>query len=299
MNLITLFVTAIVSLIVCSGYSQQNDLRTRITDFLKDKKASIGVALYNFETGDTLTVGNEKGYPMQSVYKFHLALAVLNLADKGILPLDDNVPVSAADVKPDTWSTLKQKYPKGNPAVPIREIFHYTVSQSDNIGCDILFRMAGGPARVNEYIHDLGIRQVQIKTTEEAMRRAWEVQYINWTTPFAAVELLKKFYNGNILSRESHAFLWQQLVETTTGLKRIKGQLPSKTIVAHKTGTSDVNEQGVTAATNDIGIVMLPNGQPLGVAVFVSDSAEDSETNEKIIAEVSKMAWDYYTKRKD
>ena len=83
--------------------------------------------------------------------------------------------------------------------------------------------------------------------------------------------------------------------ETSTGTNRIKGQLPENTVVAHKTGTSGTNKEGLTAAVNDIGIVFLPDGQHFYISVFVTNSTENADTNEKIIADISKAAWDYFT----
>ena len=85
--------------------------------------------------------------------------------------------------------------------------------------------------------------------------------------------------------------------ETETGQNRLKGLLPKGTMVAHKTGSSGVNKEGLTAAVNDIGIVFLPNGQQYFISVFVTKSTENTETNEKIIADISKIIWDYYTKK--
>jgi beta-lactamase class A len=78
----------------------------------------------------------------------------------------------------------------------------------------------------------------------------------------------------------------------------LKGQLPKGTIIAHKTGTSGSNKDGLTAAVNDIGIVFLPGGRHFFISVFVTDSKEDAATNEKIIADISKAAWDYFTGKK-
>nr|AMP47713.1 classA [uncultured bacterium] len=86
------------------------------------------------------------------------------------------------------------------------------------------------------------------------------------------------------------------MIETTTGPKRLKGLLPDGTVVAHKTGSSDTNDKGITAATNDIGIITLPNGKHFAIAVYVSDSSEKSDVNEKIIAEICKSVWDYLIK---
>ena len=89
--------------------------------------------------------------------------------------------------------------------------------------------------------------------------------------------------------------MWKVMRETKTGGKRLKGQLPENTVVAHKTGSSGVNKTtGITAAVNDIGIVFLPNGQHFFISVFVTDSKEDGATNEKIIADIAKAAWDFF-----
>ena len=196
-----------------------------------------------------------------------------------------------------TWSPLQKEYPGGNVTLLLRKILLYTVSQSDNNGCDILLRILGGPKIVNDYIHSIGIKEVSIKASEKEMHKAWGVQFSNWTTPICATKLLLKFYEGKILSQKSDDFLMQIMKETSTGGKRIKGLLPPGTIVAHKTGTSDTNAEGITAAVNDIGIVTLPDGKHFAISVFVSDSKENEEENEKIIADISKAAWDYFLTR--
>uniref|UniRef100_A0ACD5H150 Serine hydrolase n=2 Tax=Desertifilaceae TaxID=1969992 RepID=A0ACD5H150_9CYAN len=84
------------------------------------------------------------------------------------------------------------------------------------------------------------------------------------------------------------------MTETPTGLKRIKGLLPEGTVVAHKTGTSGTVE-GVTAATNDVGLVTLANGRHLAIAVFVSDSTADQATREAAIAQIARAAWDRWS----
>jgi beta-lactamase class A len=52
----------------------------------------------------------------------------------------------------------------------------------------------------------------------------------------------------------------------------------------------------VTAATNDVGLVTLPNGGHLALAVFVSDSRANDAVREEVIAKVAKAAWDAWSK---
>ncbi|HYP50553.1 MAG TPA: serine hydrolase, partial [Pyrinomonadaceae bacterium] len=139
---------------------------------------------------------------------------------------------------------------------------------------------------------------VSIKFNEEDQQRDWDLQFQNWTTPIAANKVLSSFYDNRkkLLSPKSYDFIWKAMKDTETGRNRLKGQLPEKTVVAHKTGSSGTNRTtGITAAVNDIGIVFLPNGQHFFISVFVTNSKEDAATNEKIIADISKAAWNYFT----
>lgn len=292
-----LFLTTLFFSFFCNAVNAQiKSLEQQIEKVTSTKKATVGVAIYSFERNESLSLNHQKHFPLQSVFKFHIALAVLNEIDKGKLTLNQKIFIKKSDLLPDTWSPIRKKYPEGNVSIPLAEILQYTVAQSDNNGCDILLRLIGGPKVVNDYIHGIGVKDVAIQVSENEMHAEWNIQFKNWTTPTASVELLRKFYKRQILSKKSYDFLWKTMIETQTGEKRLKGQLPKGTLVAHKTGTSDTNDEGVTAAINDIGIVTLPNGKHFAISVFVSDSKENTETNERIISDIAKLAWDYFNK---
>lgn len=288
------FLYLFFQLLLLNIFAQNTALRNKINQIVKSKNATVGVGIMDFKNGDTLTFNGKGHFPMQSVYKFHLALAVLNQVDKGKFILNQDIFISKADMIPNIYSTLREKYSQGNVNLPLSEIIKYTVSQSDNVGCDRLFKLIGGTEKANKYIQKLGVKEVQILDTEERIQNNWSLQYKNYSTPFSAVQLLKKFHKENILSKSSQDFLYEIMVETTTGPDKIKGLLPREAIIAHKTGFSGKNKEGLTAATNDIGIITLPNGKQFAIAIFVSDSMEDEKTNDKMIAEIALAAWDYY-----
>jgi len=285
---------ALLAFCVLTLNAQTDTLRQAIKQFTQTKKADIGVSIYGLEDKDSVGTHQEKHFPMQSVFKFHIALAILHGVDNGKFQLAQKIWVSKKDLVPDTWSPLRDAHPNGDLYLTLEDILAYTVSQSDNIGCDILLRLIGGPKKVDQYLHQIGIKDVAIKASEAEMHKNWNVQFTNWTTPTAANELLLMFYQRNILSKTMKPFLWKLMTETTTGKNKIKGQLPENTLVAHKTGSSGANKDGLTAASNDIGIVTLPNGKHFAISVFVSNSMEDEDTNAAIIATISKLAWDYY-----
>jgi beta-lactamase class A len=273
---------------------QEPSLHTKLEQLAAPYKARIGLALVHIEKGDTLSLNNAGQYPMQSTYKFPLAIAILQLVDKGILSTEQKVHLAPGDLRPHTWSPLREKYPQGNIDISVQELLQYTVSQSDNNACDVLFRLAGGPPAVQQCLQQAGITGIRVVNTEAEMAKDWKIQYDNWARPSAMADLLVLFYRGKLLSPKSTAALNNMMTQTLNSAGRIKGNLPEGTMVAHKTGTSDTNSEGLTAASNDVGIITLPDGQHLAVAVFVRDSKETQRTNENIIALLSKAVFDHY-----
>jgi beta-lactamase class A len=289
--------TALLFLLIIDQTSAQTteSLRQKIEQILSNKNAVVGVSIMGDNGRDTLSINGERHYPLQSVFKFHIALAVLSEIDKGKFSFNQKIEILKKDLLPNLYSPIRDDYPNG-ATLPISKIMEYMVSKSDNVGCDVLLKLIGGPQVVEEYLNKNGFQDVSIKINEEVQQANWDLQFQNWTTPKAANELLAAFYDNKkkLLSKKSYNFIWKVMRETETGKNRLKGQLPKNTIVAHKTGTSGANKEGLTAAVNDIGIVFLPNGKHFFISVFVTNSKEDADTNEKIIADIAKATWDYF-----
>lgn len=287
-KLLLLFSAIVVAFPV---FSQNDVLRNKIQKIIEGKDATVGVALI-VDGKDTLTINNNFRYPTQSVYKFHLALAVLDYLNKNNLTLDHQVYVKKSDLLPNTHSPLRDDYPQGEMYLSVADLIRYTVSNSDNNGCDILFRLVGGTAEIDKYIRGLGLSEFAIAATEEEMHGPWEVQYTNWSTPYTAAQALEIFRTQDILPQPFHNFLWNALAGTTTGGNKIKALLPEGTFVAHKTGSSYRNAEGLNAAENDIAIIQLPDGRYYSLVVFVADSMESFDVNCDIIAQISKAVYD-------
>jgi beta-lactamase class A len=289
----------LIFLTSCKTQSNKTDLlREKIEQIVSPKNAIVGVSIIGNNGKDTISLDGNRRFPMQSVFKFHIALAVLSEIDKGKLSIDQKIYIGKDELLPeDFWSPLRDENPNGG-TFTIKRLIQYSVSHSDNTACDILIRLIGTPKTVEDYIKKSGIDDIKITFNEEDMQAKWENMFQNWTNPKAASETLKLFYENknNLLSKSSYDFFWKTNRETTTGKNRIRGQLPKGTIVAHKTGWSGTNkETGITAAVNNIGIVFLPNGEYFILSVFVSESKENFDTNEKIIADIAKVTYDFYT----
>lgn len=64
-------------------FAQADGVRQEIDKIIKGKRATIGVSLYDCKTGKALNINSGKHFPMQSVFKFPIALKVLTEVDKG------------------------------------------------------------------------------------------------------------------------------------------------------------------------------------------------------------------------
>ncbi len=279
---------------VTPTFDTQNhtSLRTSISQIAQDAKGTVCVSIENLETGDTLSFNGNYHSPMQSVFKFPIALAIMDMVDKDKLSLEQKIHVSKNALSDtETMSPMRDKLPRRDTDISLNELLSYMVSQSDNIACDILLEKAGGPKQVEDFIHGLGVSGIAIAATEKEMHINSDLQYKSWCEPKEMTHLLKLFYTGKCLSQSSTDFLRKMMEGTQTSAKRFRALLPKGTVVADKTGTSGTSH-GLSAATNDVGIITLPNGRHSIITVFVTDSKANSDTREAVIAKIAKAAYD-------
>jgi beta-lactamase class A len=273
----------------------KNALRRRIEEIAADSQGKVGAAAIVLETGEAVGLNENEHFPMQSVYKFPIAMAVLKQVEQGNLKLEQKIRIEKSDLVPQQLrSPIRDKFPQGTE-MRLDEVLKYSVSDSDGTACDVLLKAVGGAAVVTKYLREIGIRDIVVATTEKEMSQDESVQYQNWASPAAANDLLRLLHEGRPLSESNRALLLGWMTETPTGLKRLKGLLPAGTVVAHKTGTSGTFD-GLTRATNDVGLITLPGGKHLAVSVFVSDSKADERTREEVIAKIARVVWDEFTK---
>ncbi len=281
-------------------------LGRHIREAAEKAKGRIGVYATVVETGQVVGVGQNERFAMQSVVKVPIAMAVLKMVDDGKLKLDERIKIEKNELVPDSMhSPIKDKNPEGTE-MTVDELIKAAVSVSDGTAADVLQRVAGGAAGVQKFIDDLGIVEMEVKYTHKEFSDNSERQAANWTSPEAVGAILSVLFdaasgrNGGAnapkadISKESAALLMKYMTETENPAARIKAGVPEGTVVAHKTGSSGTRN-GITAATNDAGIITLPNGNHLILTVLLADSPDDQDTRNATIAAVTKAVWDKWT----
>lgn len=255
-------------------------------------EGEVGVGVLLIETGDAAYLNRDGQFPMMSVYKLPIAMAALRLVDERRINLDQEIIITPEDfVRPGFHSPIRNVNP-GGTVMQLNELLRYSISESDGTASDVILDAAGGPAAVQQYLDSIGVGGgVKVANSEKEISQDWETQYRNWAMPAATVELLRRIQLRQAkLSETTTQRLLTVMTDSETGRRRLNAGLPNDAVLAHKTGTGGTKD-GVTGATNDVGIVTLPNGNHVAIAVYVKDSREDMWSREKLMATIAEAVW--------
>ena len=270
-----------------------SDLTSDIQEVIKGKKAQVGVAVLYKD--DAFTANNDDQYPLMSVFKFHIALAVLKKMEQEGIPLTAVVTLRPSDIDTKTWSPMYKKYKSKKITLSYGDLINYMVSQSDNNACNRLIYFVGGIQNVNAFIKDLGIDQIQLIETEKSMEQDIRKSYNNWSTPLSVTQLLRKVYTEKVLSDKHFAFLEKAMLASASGKDKFRAGLPKEIEVGHKTGMSYRTPEGVRMCDADVGVIYMPEGEKCYLAVLVKDSKESDAVNVKIMADIANKVYSHYS----
>ncbi len=291
----------------------------------RQSQGRLGVALLDLKDRKSWSHRGSETFPMQSVFKLPLAVAVLQAVEAGKLKLDQPITITRKDFSL-FHSPLAKAFKGESNDYPLRELIALAAGESDNTATDNLMRLIGGPQAVTKMLRDGGISGISVDRYErEFQPQVFGLQGFGWdrtvdeqafraelkalapktrqkalsaaltdkrdaATPEASTLFLEALAKGNSLRDPAHAaFLDTVITQTKTGPLRIRAGLPPGARFAHKTGAG-LTMDGVNHATNDIGLVTLPNGRVFAIAVYLAGSKADEKGREAAHAAVAKAA---------
>jgi beta-lactamase class A len=301
-------------------------LEDKIDRIISGSRGTIGVSLIHVESGATLSVRGDERFPMASVYKLPIAIELLAQVSAGTLALDRPIALAPSDIR--ACCTLSRHHPRGGVTVTAGELLELMIVESDNTASDAILKLVGGPAVVERRMRTLGFNTINVNRSEgdinfemtgvanpppeaewtlnlqyqlisevtpEALREA-RAHYTtgdprDTSTPDDMARLLGRLQLGNLLPPQHTALLLDLMARSKTGPRRLKALLPPDTIVAHKTGTTDV-------VINDVGIITMPAesaiGGHLALAVFVINGARASSM-QQTIARIAGASYEFFS----
>lgn len=280
----------------------------------------IGVAAQEIGSEEMITVNGDEPFVMASTYKVAIATTLLKRVDKGEVKLTDLIDITQEMmVAGDNAIALNFVHP--GIKLSVANLIEPMITESDNTATDACLKLAGGPEAVTKMMRSIGITDLRVdRYTSEILRDFYglpdkayasvlaeaiakdptlaakqPVRNLKFekedprdqSTPNAMLELLLAIDSGKALSEKSREFLLATMSRTRTGNGRLKGLLPKRTPVAHKTGT-------IGGVANDVGFVTLPDGRRFAIVVFTKSSTTSEADRDRAIAEVTRTLYDFY-----
>ena len=267
-------------------------LQHDLTSFVEKKDARIGIAVI-INGSDTVSVNGTKVFPMMSVFKFPLSLAVAKWVDANEMSLSDSIAFGPKALIKDTYSPMLKKYGTGLYKMSFKELLEWALIESDNNAADLLLKRVGGTACATTLLKDVaGELDITIGASEQDMHKDPYTSYLNRSTPLAMAKLFNRFDTEIKNRSKSFSDISVMLEQCRTGVDRLAAPfISTNVVIGHKTGTGFPTSDGRISAINDCGYVHLPNGTRYAIAVFVADSAYDMTETSKIIADISEIVF--------
>jgi beta-lactamase class A len=258
-------------------------LREQFSAISRRAGVDVGVAVTHVETGKTVAINGATPYPLYSVFKLPLAITVLQDIEQNRLQLDKKIHITPADLAPGSQYNSELW---GKPVErTVAELLELSLGRSDNTSSDKLLQLVGGPAVVTQRMRQLGFQQLDIRSSVREFTSPHGKQNLGSADDLA--RLLAQLQLGHVLKQPQLNLLLGYMERSTNGIHRLRGDLPSGTPVADKTGTG-----GGGSATNDVGLITLPGGRGhLAMAVLLTGSKLPVEAQEKVIAELARAAY--------
>jgi beta-lactamase class A len=224
----------------------------------------VGVWAFAPHTQRTLARRADERFAMCSTFKWALAAAVLKRVDSGEWTLEQRLRFSSKDLQ-DYAPVTKLHVDEGS--MNVTDLVTAVVTLSDNTAANLLLDQLGGPKTVTTFLRGLGDQVTRLDRLEPMLNTNEAGDPRDTTSPRAMATSLWRVLTSDVLSTTSRDRLAQLLIETKTGLARLRAGLPSSYLVGDKTGS------GNRGACNDVAVVWPRPDEPWFVASYLSGSS--------------------------
>ncbi len=218
---------------------------------------TLGVEIYNTVSGLSVGINQDRRFGHASSFKFSLAALLLQRHAAGSIDADKRVMWTEADMLNPAPFT-RERIATG---ATLRELARATQTTSDNPAANILLRNLGGPAGLTAFWRSIGDAVSRVDRYEPEMNLVPASEFRDTATPAAMARNVARIIYGDVLPEAERAELKSWMIDTQTGVRRVRAGLPEGWVAGDKTGTS-----GLIGGTEynyiDIGFAEGPKGQP-------------------------------------
>lgn len=255
-------------------------LAKSIADIERRSGGRLGVAVTD-EAGQLLFGHRaDERFAMCSTFKLLLAGQVLAKAADGV-SLRTPLPFTRADLV--SYSPGTEKLLGANDRGEQRLGFAAkdAVVLSDNTAANLILAHIGGPAVFTADVHRRGDTVTRLDRNEPTLNENAPGDVRDTTSPAAIAKSAAGYVYGDRLTAEHRETLRGWMIQSETGLKRVRAGLPQGWIVGDKTGSCGT-------AYNDVAFVEEPGGAKYMIAVYLDRPAVKGDEASAAIADVAR-----------
>jgi beta-lactamase class A len=235
---------------------------------------TLGVAFVDTGSGRIATHNGDAVFPHCSSFKLSLAAMLLAQDEAEITDADEQMRWSREDLMSVSPFTTRRV----DEGASLRELAEATQKTSDNAAANILLERLGGPQALTAFWRAMGDMVSRLDRTEPELNNVPPGEMRDTTSPRAMAQSLAKMLYGDVLLPETKSVLRQWMVDTQTGLNRVRKGLPASWRAGDKTGTSiwPYPDPRMGSVYVDIGFVEPSDSAPVTFgAYFRSKNTHD------------------------
>ncbi len=295
----SLFINALVCLTMLNAFfsctsepSKMEKLKAQITEKLATTKGEFAVAYKNLDSpSDTLFINANMNFHAASTMKTAVMVEVFKQAKESKFSLSDSLAIKnefksivdgspySLEVGDDSEEVL---YKSLGQKRTVYQLVYEMITVSSNLATNILIELVDAK-NVMKTLKSLKINDMQVLRGVEDSK-AFEKGLNNTVTASDLALLFEKIAQNEAFNPQDCEEMRKILLDQKFN-DIIPALLPKEIKVAHKTGN-------ITGVHHDSGIVYLPNGKKYAL-VLLSKKLENFEEGTKMLAEISKMIYEY------
>ncbi|MFC4529090.1 class A beta-lactamase [Dyella halodurans] len=241
---------------------------------------TLGVAVYDMETGGRSGYRADDRFLMCSTFKPLAVAAVLRRVDEGKEALDRRVIYGRESLLAHAPVTSLHATGEG---MTVAELCQAAITVSDNTAGNLLLTSLGGPSGLNAFLRDIGDIVTRLDRVEPVLNTVSPDGPLDTTSPNAMLHDVEKTLFGEVLTRQSRELLTDWLCNTTNGLSMIRAGLPKAWRGGDKPG------RGGDGSTNDVAVVWPTGRRPLLIAAYYFNPAMEVNDRDQVLADVGRV----------
>lgn len=233
-------------------------LATTLTELGQRHNVIFGIAAYSPTGARTVEWNADDRFAMCSTFKVYAVAALLRLAEREELRLDERVPIVEEEIVPNSPVT---SYRVGE-TLTWYSLAQAAIVRSDNTAANLILRRIGGPRTVTDLARTVGDTETRLDRWEPALNEALPGDTRDTSTASALATGYHRLILGNGLAPEYRRMLTGWMRGSVTSGERMRKGLPVGWVAADKTGA------GGFGTVNDAGVVWSPAGTSVVLVIF-------------------------------